>query len=75
MLHSFGPRSKPWSDYAQAIRTEIDLHSQISVEFLEHSLVNAGESQEKLEGAVVEYLSTLYTDHPPDLILASAHRQ
>ncbi|WP_338695671.1 sensor histidine kinase [Bradyrhizobium sp. 26S5] len=70
MLHSFGPRSKPWSDYAQAIRTEIDLHSQSSVEFLEHSLVNAGQSQEKLEGAVVEYLSTLYTDHPPDLIVA-----
>ena len=24
MLHSFGPRFKPWSDYAQAIRSEIN---------------------------------------------------
>ena len=23
MLHSFGPRFKPWSDYAQTIRSEI----------------------------------------------------
>jgi hypothetical protein len=23
MLHSFGPRFKPWSDYAQSIRSEI----------------------------------------------------
>lgn len=70
MLHSFGPRFKPWSDYAHAIRAEIDRHSQSSVEFLEHSLVNIGQSQEKSDDAFVEYLSTVYTDHPPDLIVA-----
>ena len=70
ILQSFGLRSKPWSDYAQAIRTEIGLHSQSSVEFLEHSLVNRGHSQEKLEGAFVDYLSTVYTGHPPHLIVA-----
>src|SRR5882757_5829078 len=70
MLHSFGPRFKPWSDYAEAIRAEINRHSHISVEFLEHSLVNTRQFQEKSDDSFVEYLSTVYADHPLDLIVA-----
>src|SRR6267142_143889 len=70
MLHSFGPRFKPWSDYAQAIRAEINGSSRNSVEFLEHSLVDTRQSQEKSDDAFVEYLSTVYADHPLDLIVA-----
>src|ERR1700704_5367212 len=69
MLHSFGPRFKPWSDYAQAIRAEIDRNSQHSVEFLEHSLQNTRQSQEQSDHALVEYLGTVYADHPLDLIV------
>jgi hypothetical protein len=53
MLHSFGPRFKPWSDYAQAIRAEINGSSRNSVEFLEHSLVDTRQSQEKSDDAFV----------------------
>ena len=28
MLHSFGPRFKPWSDYAETIRSEINRQSR-----------------------------------------------
>jgi hypothetical protein len=41
MLHSFGPRFKPWSDYEQTIRSEISRQWRKPVDFLDHSLVNA----------------------------------
>ena len=70
MLHSFGPRFKPWSDYAQTIRSEISRQRQKPVDFLDHSLVNARESDENSEAAFVEYLRTLYASRPIDLIVA-----
>ena len=51
MLHSFGPRFKPWSDYAQTIRSEISRQRQKPVDFLDHSLMNARESDENSEAA------------------------
>ena len=41
MLHSFGPRFRPWSDYAETIRSEINRQSRKSVDFVDHALVNA----------------------------------
>ena len=60
MLHSFGPRFKPWSDYAQTIRSEISQQRQQPVDFLDHSLVNARGDDETSEAAFVEYLHALY---------------
>ena len=37
MLHSFGLRSKPWTDYAAAIRNQMGLRGAVS--FQEHSLL------------------------------------
>ena len=70
MLHSFGLLFKPWSDYAQAIRSEINRKSQRPVDFLDHSLVNARLSDDRSDGPFVEYLSSLYVETPPDLIIA-----
>ena len=70
MLHSFGPRFKPWSDYAQAIRSEISQQRHKPVDFLDHSLVNARASDESSEAAFVEYLRALYARRPIDLIVA-----
>ena len=70
MLHSFGPRFKPWSDYEQTIRSEISRHWQKPVDFLDHSLVNARQDDENSEAAFVEYLRALYTSRPVDLIVA-----
>ena len=39
MLHSFGLRFKPWTDYAEGIRAEIGRRRH--VDFQDHSLVTA----------------------------------
>jgi signal transduction histidine kinase/ABC-type uncharacterized transport system substrate-binding protein len=70
MLHSFGPRFKPWSDYEQTIRSEISQRWLKPVDFLDHSLVNAGQDDENSEAAFVEYLRALYAGRPVDLIVA-----
>ena len=70
MLHSFGPRFKPWSDYEQAIRSEISRQWRKPVDFLDHSLVNARQDDENSEASFVEYLRTLYASRPVDLIVA-----
>ena len=41
MLHSFGLRFKPWTDYAQFIRSEISRRAQRPIDFHDHSLLNA----------------------------------
>ncbi len=66
ILQSFGPRFKPWTDYDQAIRAEIDRLSERPVEFLEHPVANQGNSDD----ALVEYLSAIYAHYPLDLIVA-----
>jgi signal transduction histidine kinase/ABC-type uncharacterized transport system substrate-binding protein len=70
MLHSFGPRFKPWSEYAETIRAEIGRQSQTPVDFVDHSLVNARVSDVQSEAPFVEYLGALYAEHSPDLIIA-----
>ncbi|WP_354128647.1 sensor histidine kinase [Bradyrhizobium sp. i1.15.2] len=68
MLHSFGLRFKPWTVYAEAIRSEISRRS--NVEFQDHSLVVARLSNDKSDGPFVEYLHALNAQHPPDLIMS-----
>ena len=70
MLHSFGPRFQPWSDYPQIIRAEISRTSQRPVDFHDHSLLTAGLTDEKADTSFVEYLYDLYAETPPDLIIA-----
>ena len=70
MLHSFGPRFKPWSDYAQAIRSEISQQWHKPVDFLDQSLVNARQEDENAETLFAEYLRALYASRPVDLIVA-----
>ncbi len=70
MLHSFGPRFKPWSDYERAIRSEISRQWRKPVDFLDHSLVNARRDDEESEALFAEYLRTLYAGRPVDLIVA-----
>ena len=70
MLHSFGLRFKPWTDYAQFIRAGITRGSQTPVDFHDHSLLNARLADDKADAPFVDYLHALYADKPPDLILA-----
>ena len=68
VLHSFGLRSKPWADYTQVILTEIGRRR--SVDFQEHSLLNARLIGDKSDRPFVDYLHSLHADQPPDLIVA-----
>jgi signal transduction histidine kinase len=68
MLHSFGLRFRPWTDYSEALRAE--LSRRASIEFQDHSLLNARRSSDKSDAPFVEYLRTLNIDQPPDLIIA-----
>jgi hypothetical protein len=70
MLHSFGPRFKPWSDYEQSIRSKISRLWQKPVDFLDQSLVNARLEDENSEALFAEFLRALYTSRPVDLIVA-----
>ena len=68
MLHSFGLRFRPWTDYSEALRAE--LSRRASIEFQDHSLLNARRRSDKSDAPFVEYLRTLNIDQPPDLIIA-----
>ena len=68
MLHSFGLRFKPWTTYAEALRTELSRRK--SVDFQDQSLLSARLSSDKSDGPFVDYLRALNADQPPDLILA-----
>ena len=70
MLHSFGPRFKPWSDYAQAIRSEISQQRQKSGGFSRPLAGECPGNDENSEAAFVEYLRALYANRPIDLIVA-----
>jgi hypothetical protein len=60
MLHSFGLRFRPWTDYSEALRAE--LSRRASIEFQDHSLLNARRSSDKSDAPFVEYLRTLNID-------------
>jgi hypothetical protein len=70
MLHSFGVRFKPWTDYAEAIRAEISRRARTPLSFHDHSLLNAPLQDDKSDGPFVDYLRALYEEKPPDLIIA-----
>ncbi len=70
LLHSFGLRFKPWTDYAQFIRSGISRNAQWQIEFDDQSLLNARLNDDRTDGPFVDYLHALYANKPPDLIVA-----
>ena len=70
LLHSFGRDFKPWSEYAKAIRAELDRQSPWPLDIIEYSLVTARFSDENPEAPFVEYLRALFAKHPLDLIVS-----
>jgi signal transduction histidine kinase len=70
LLHSFGRHFKPWSEYAKAIRLELDRQSPLPLDITEHSLLTARSGDESPDGAFVGYLSALYSKVRPDLIVS-----
>ena len=69
LLYSFGREFKPWSEYAETIRSELNSQSPWPLDITEQSLITARSSDENPETAFVEYLRALFAKHPPDLIV------
>ena len=70
MLHSFGLRFKPWTDFAEILRSEMSRRSNVPIEFLDHMLLSARLDDDKSDIPFVDYLHALYAEKPPDLIVA-----
>ena len=72
MLHSFGLRFKPWTDYAEGIRAEISRNSKVPVEYLDHSLLSARLGADQSDTPFVDYLDAVHSKLPPISLLLSA---
>ncbi len=70
VLHSFGRDFKPWSEYGNAIRAELDRQSPWPLDIIDYSLVSARFSDENPEAPFVEYLRALFAKRPLDLIVS-----
>jgi signal transduction histidine kinase len=69
ILQSVGREFRPWSEWASAIRAELDRQSPWPLDVQEHALVAARSTDENPEIPFLAYLSALYASHPPDLII------
>ena len=70
LLYSFGREVRPWSDYAQSIRSELQRQSPWPLDITDHSLISARSDDDDSERAFMEYLRTLFFRRPPDLIVS-----
>lgn len=70
VLYSFGREFKPWSEYAKAIRLELERQSPWPLNIQEHALISARSSDHNPEAAFVEYLDALYKTRAPNLIVS-----
>jgi hypothetical protein len=70
MLHSFGLRFKPWTDYAEHLRSEMTKQSKVPLDFQDHSLLTARVDDDKALAPFVDYLHAMYAENPPELIVA-----
>ena len=70
ILHSVGREFRPWNEYAEQIRVELDRQSPWPLDVREHALETARSGNLNSEPPFVEYLEALFADHAPDLIVA-----
>src|SRR3954453_10443005 len=69
LVHSFGRDFKPWSEYARAIREELQRQTRWPVDIMDQFLSSARVSGGNPEGPFISYLEQLYVADPPDLII------
>jgi hypothetical protein len=70
ILHSYGQSFKPWSEYAKALRQELESRSPWPLDIQDFSVITARAENEKAEVEFAEYLEALFSDHAPDVIVA-----
>jgi signal transduction histidine kinase len=69
IIHSVGREFRPWNEYAQQIRAELDRQSPWPLDVREHALESARSGDANPELPFVAYLQALYVGHAPDLIV------
>lgn len=69
ILHSVSRDVKPWSEYAKAIREELERQSPWAISIRDQSLVSQQPGDNRTEPALVEFLDALYATTPLDLII------
>lgn len=65
VLHSFGREFRPWSEYARAIKAELEQQSPWPLDIQEHALLTARFNNPGPEAPFVEYLQSLYQGRCP----------
>jgi len=70
MLHSFGRDFRPWSEFARTIRAELEQQSTWPLDLQEHMLLSARFNSPGPEAPFVDYLRSLYSGRPPDIVLS-----
>ena len=70
LLHSFGTEMRPWSDYAQGIREELNRQSPWPLTITDQSVVSARYIDINSEKPFVDYLSSLFAHQPLDVIVS-----
>ncbi|TWB04628.1 sensor histidine kinase [Bradyrhizobium stylosanthis] len=70
VLHSFGREFRPWSEYARAIKAELERQSPWPLDIQEHALLTARFNNPGPEAPFVEYLQSLYQGALPDIVLS-----
>ena len=61
---------KPWSDYAEGIREELNRQSRWPLTITDQSVVSARYGHSDPEIAFVDYLAALFAQQPPDVIVS-----
>lgn len=64
MLQSFGLRFKPWTDFAEILRSEMSRQSKAPIDFLDHTLLTARVDDDEALAPFVGYLLALYAKKP-----------
>ncbi|MGY3605113.1 MULTISPECIES: sensor histidine kinase [unclassified Bradyrhizobium] len=70
LLHSFGRDFRPWSEFARAIRAELERQSPWPLNLQEQTLLAARFNNSGSEAPFVDYLRALYQSAAPDIVIS-----
>ncbi|MCP3467638.1 sensor histidine kinase [Bradyrhizobium sp. CCGUVB23] len=70
LLHSFGREFRPWSEFARAIKADLERQAPWPLDIQEHTLLTARFNNPGPEEPFVDYLRSLYESCPPDIVVS-----
>lgn len=69
-LYSYGQNFQPWLTWSTEIRRELNRQSPWPMTFHEHSVITSASNNDPAESQFVAFLTALYAQEQPDLIIA-----